>query len=44
MILEFDKSFLKSLNKVNDSGIPNRINEVISEIEKALNIKSNKEC
>jgi mRNA interferase RelE/StbE len=38
MIVEFDKSFLKSLDKLKDSDVKRRIEYVIGEFDKASNI------
>ena len=35
MIVEFDKSFSKSLNKINDHTILQKIEKIILELEKA---------
>jgi len=44
MIVEFDRSFPKSLEKVNDSKILKRIIKIIIEIEKAPSLKEINNC
>jgi len=38
MIIEFDKSFLKSLDKIKDSAVKKRIEQIILDFEKANSI------
>lgn len=39
MILEFDRSFSKSLNKIRDRSILSRVEKVILDLEKAASIE-----
>lgn len=44
MIVEFDRSFSKSLDRVNDSKILKRVIRIIIELEKALSLKEVRNC
>ena len=40
MIVEFDKSFFKSLSKIKNNSLLNKIKEVVIEIEESKNLKT----
>ncbi len=44
MIVEFDRSFSKSLDQYNDSKILKRIRKIILELEKAQSLKEIPSC
>ena len=40
MIVEFDRSFLKSIDKISNKAILRKVEKVIEEVEKAQNLSS----